>query len=290
MLMRGSFVTTLGALCLSTGAAASSAEKLPELMVLGTVHFANPGLDRVNLKVEDVLTPDRQAELETLADALSRYRPSRIAVEWEATDQAGLDRVYAAWRAGERTNRNERQQIAFRLADKLGLDRVDAVDWQASPPGDEAAYDFIAWANARGRGSEVDAIFAPLQADTAALERDMPCLTVSQWLAHANAPDVQRANARSYYPIARLGDGTSAPGATWVGGGWHARNLKIWANLVTLGARPGEHILLVIGAGHRPLVEHFARESGSFSLVDPLKWLPRTPRATPKGTVCKSDR
>jgi hypothetical protein len=251
----------------------------PQLLVLGTVHFANPGHDMVNLQVEDVLKPDRQVELDRLVASLARFRPTHVAVEWDAGGQAALDKAYADWRAGDHGNRNERNQIAFRLAEKLKLARVDAVDWQGSPPGEDAAYDFPAWAAAHGRSTELDSVFAGLKADNDRLQKAMPCLTVSRWLADANAPDVQRRNALSYYPIARMGDTTAAPGATWVGGSWHVRNLKIWANLVALASRPEERVLLLIGAGHRPLIEHFARDSESFSVVDPLKWLPGDKRA-----------
>ena len=39
-----------------------------QIMVLGTYHFGNPGLDLVNTEADDVLLPKRQAELEKLAD------------------------------------------------------------------------------------------------------------------------------------------------------------------------------------------------------------------------------
>ena len=42
-----------------------------EVMILGTIHLDNPGLDEVNPEVGDVLTPDRQAELQDLTDRLA---------------------------------------------------------------------------------------------------------------------------------------------------------------------------------------------------------------------------
>lgn len=287
--MRGILSLALAGCALAASSVQAPARETaapPQLMVLGTMHFANPGLDAVNLKVEDVLKPDRQAELEVLADALARYRPTHIAVEWHAADQAGLDRAYAAWRAGARGERNERQQIAFRLADKLGLARVDAVDWQGMPPGGSAPYDFMGWAKENGRAATLEAAIGALQADMSALEKRMPCLTVSQWLREANMPDVQRRNAAVYYDISEMGDAAASPGADWVGT-WHARNLKIWANLVRLGAKPGERLLVIFGSGHRPLIESYARESGRFEPVDPLAWLPDTPReAGSAGVAC----
>lgn len=280
------WIAGLAALTLTPLRAPASAQEaqqsptaaLPKLLVLGMVHFANPGRDQLNISVEDVLEPDRQAELATLVERLAAYRPTRIAVEWDVSGQPALDEAYAAWRAGDHSSRAERSQVAFRLADRLGHERVYAVDWQRPPPGDEADYDFVTWARDNGRGAEFDAALAPLAADNDALQKDMPCLTVSGWLARVNDPAVQQRNARSYYPIARLGDTTANRGAAWVGGSWYARNLTIWTNLAALVRSPDERVLLVIGSGHRPLIEHFAQGSQSFERVDPLDWLPRDER------------
>lgn len=257
---------------------ASAADKgAPQLMVVGTVHFGNPGLDAVNVKVEDVLAPDRQQEIVRLVDALARFKPSHVAVEWDVGEQDKLDKAYADWRGGKRDVRDETRQIGFRLAEKLGLARVDAVDWYRDPPGKDEDYDYPAWAKANGRGAEMDAMFAPLQADADAMQKAMPCTTVSQWLAMVNSPDEQRRNALSYYNLIKIGDAKAAPGTNWVGT-WHARNLKILTNLLALGAKPGERVVTVFGAGHRPLLEQYARESGFFEVVDPLKWLPKDRR------------
>ncbi len=68
--------------------------------------------------------------MEELVRGLARWQPTRIAVEWDRSDQAGLDRRYADYLAGNlKLTANERDQIAFRLAKKLGLLKVYAIDW-----------------------------------------------------------------------------------------------------------------------------------------------------------------
>src|SRR3546814_1414191 len=126
--------------------------------------LANNNRDIANVHVEDVTTPAHQREIETLVDALARFRPTRIAIEWPSSDQAGLDKRYAAYRAGTLpVSANERDQIALRLAAKLGLDRVDAVDWNEMPPGAIAAFDFTAWAEAHGPQDRVEMLRKPGQ-------------------------------------------------------------------------------------------------------------------------------
>ncbi len=50
-------------------------------MILGTYHFGNPGMDLHNMKAENVLTPDRQQELDDIAARLAKFKPTRIAIE-----------------------------------------------------------------------------------------------------------------------------------------------------------------------------------------------------------------
>ncbi len=49
--------------------------------MVGTYHFDSPGLDLHNPKVDDVLKPRRQRELDALAEALATFRPTKIMVE-----------------------------------------------------------------------------------------------------------------------------------------------------------------------------------------------------------------
>ena len=51
------------------GGVAIAKEPQVEVMVLGSYHFGNPGRDVNNQKVDSVLVPKKQAELEALARA-----------------------------------------------------------------------------------------------------------------------------------------------------------------------------------------------------------------------------
>jgi len=60
-----------------------------QVMVLGTYHMDNPGLDLHNARADDVLTPRRQAELAAVAEALAAFKPTVIAIE-RVTARAGV--------------------------------------------------------------------------------------------------------------------------------------------------------------------------------------------------------
>ena len=59
-----------------------------EVLVLGTYHMANPGRDIVNMQVDDVLAPKRQAEIAEVMAVLQKFRPTKIAVEGSFNDDA----------------------------------------------------------------------------------------------------------------------------------------------------------------------------------------------------------
>lgn len=269
---------TVLAIALALFAAPVAAQEKPALLIVGTPHFGNPGRDIANAQVPDVTAAARQREIEAVVDALAVFRPTRVAVEWPAARQAELDRRYAEFRAGRYTlSADERDQIGLRLAARLNLARVDAVDWNENPPGADADYDFPAWAEAHGRGAEWQAHVRELQEMVAAETGLMACTPVSTWARRLNTPDYRRESQRFYYDIAQLGDAASNPGAAWVGS-WYARNLRILNNLVALAPRPTDRVVAIYGAGHGFLLDQQARESGRWDVADTLAFLPASPR------------
>ncbi len=102
--------------------ARASSEPAPvEVMVLGTYHLANPGQDLNNVRVQDVRSPARQAELEALAARLGAFRPTKIVIEREVPGPSFEVVAYEKFTpATLLTDRSEDAQIGFRLAAKLG--------------------------------------------------------------------------------------------------------------------------------------------------------------------------
>jgi hypothetical protein len=237
----------------------------PTLLVLGSAHFANPGRDMVNVRVEDMLTEKRQEQIAKVVDELAAFRPTFIAIEWPQAQQARLESAYGEYRARRQPlNASEHQQLGFRLADKLNLARVHAIDWNGMPPGDTKVYDFPAWANANGQKAGMQALTERIAAQSVRLGADE---TVGSWLIRLNLPQALLDNHRTYFDIAMFGDAEAQPGAAWVGT-WYARNLRIFANLTRLTSNPQDRILVIYGVGHAYLLRQFAVESNAFRVID----------------------
>lgn len=271
------FVKTMAAIACGLPVLAAAPPPRAELMVLGMPHFGNPGRDIANTKVEDVLTPRRQREIADLVDRLAAFRPTHVAVEWE--DQAKLDKRYADYRAGRvPLGRDEDEQIGLRLAAKLGLPRVDAVDWNQDAPGKDEDYDFPGWLKAHGRGAEWDEYRRVNQQDSDAEGAFQRCHPIADWVRSLNDPAGLEKMARPYFTIATFGDTAQNPGAAWVGT-WYARNLRIYYNLLRVGGAPGERTIAIFGAGHGPMLRADAVQSGRFTLRDPIRYLPPASKA-----------
>ncbi len=167
----------------------------------------------------------------------------------------------------------------MRLAAKLGLSRVDAADWSQDAPGKDEDYDYVAWLKAHGRGAEWKGFQAAPQADADAEGVFERCHPIADWVRNLNDPAGTKRLSQPYYIMATFGDSTTNPGAAWVGA-WYARNLRIYANLLRVGGAAGERTVAIFGAGHGPLLKSDAAQSGRFTAVDVLRYLPPASKAT----------
>lgn len=255
----------------STSVAVSSRETEamsdPQVMLLGSYHLANNNRDIINVSIEDVLTAHRQQQIIGLVECLARWKPTRIAVEWDRSDQAGLDSRYATFLAGNyELTTNEIDQIGLRLAKQLGHDRVYAVDWNEAAPGDQVQYDFFGWAERNNQESRLKAFVEAGQKDANSASARMRGQSVSEWYHDLNGPEAILKMHQPYFEIATFGSNEDNPGAAWVGA-WYARNLRIFNNVSEILA-PQERVLVIYGVGHVHLLDQFFRESGTAIAVD----------------------
>ncbi len=264
------------ALCAFGPALAEPTERAAEpvtILVLGTYHFDNPGLDLVNAEADDVLTTTRQAELRDLAERLAKFEPTAVAVESVRRGANFLDPRYTEFtpeRLG--SDRNEITQIGYRVAHKLELTRVYAVDEQE---GEVAFFPFDrirGHAERAGTPEMIDTMIARVQADSEMLMRDQATTTITELLARQNEPQlIERMHADYYYGFLPMADAEDSAGAA-LNYGWYARNALIFSNIAA-NARPGDRILVVYGSGHNYWLRHFVEMTPGFELADPLDYL-----------------
>lgn len=258
-----------------SGGAAEAQERPPvEVMILGSYHMGNPGLDLVNANVDDVTVPRRQAEIRAVVDALARWRPTKVLVEIQAPAPFAVQSYRRFTVAELSTNRNEIWQLGYRLAHQLGHRDVYGFDERPSE-GEPNYWQYErveAYASAHGQRPLVDATTAYFRDHVAAFERIQATRSVAQLLLGENDPDANRADhSRGYYFALPLGDADNQVGAEF-NTYWYMRNAKMFAKIALI-AEPGDRLLVLVGSGHRYWLTHFAETVPGFRLVDPRPYL-----------------
>lgn len=249
---------------LSTGTL-RAADAPTEVMIVGMIHMGNPGLDRHNAQVPDVLLPRYQAEIARLSDGLARFKPTQVHVEREREVTAD----YARYLAGElQSDHNEIVQVAFRLAKQVGLAKVHASDTAMS-------LDFaplLAFAAAHGKKSLLDELDAKSKAEIAADEEMLRTRGILPLLRHLNRPDYVRENHLIHRMVMPIGTGSEQPGADYWAG-WNHRNILICAKIIQ-AAKPGDRLVVFFGGAHSYLLRQCVLETPGFKLIEANDYLP----------------
>ncbi|WP_199624782.1 DUF5694 domain-containing protein [Paenibacillus alkalitolerans] len=241
------------------------------MLLLGTYHMGNPGLDMHNVKSDDVLAPKRQIEVQEVVDRLKLFNPTKIAIEALADEDETLNTQFLSYLSGEFTlGANEIYQLGFRTAAELGHQRIYPVDWNEWIGGValghvyEYAQSYIPELHQR--------LSSNGQERVEAAQKSMKVQTIKDLLLAGNNPDALRRDHETYMTVARVGDGKNNIGIDWLCNYWYRRNLIIYANICRISS-PEDRILVIYGSGHIYLLSQFIKESGLFSLESVEKYL-----------------
>ena len=263
-------VSFVALVALTASSLASPPEDPPiQVMVLGVYHFANPGRDIHNTKVDDMTTPQRQAELAEVATRLARFKPTRIALEDDA-DAPGLTyaKYHAFVPADLGKDRNERVQLGFRVARAAGLPEVHAIDADGDFPYDKVQAFAAQTAAGKARFAALSQQVEDTIGEFSALQK---VRSVAALLAWHNEPARIRTMHTLYNALLGFGDAASQPGAE-LNAAWYLRNAKIFAKLTQI-AKPGDRVIVMFGAGHAYWLRHFVETTPGFQLVEPDRYL-----------------
>lgn len=239
------------------------------VLLVGTFHFTSKR-NLFDNEVDDMRSPERQRQLDEVADRLSRYAPTRVVVERPYAETERVNQDYRAYRSGDRAlGPDEREQIGFRLAACCDHARIYPVDilGQFMEPGLE---DLVA------RDEQMARLWEQVQREGTAAADELNRRIAEQPLAivlrQMNTPRAREDMLRPYTRyFVRLVDTDGYLGADMVGN-WYHRNARIYANICKI-SHPGDRLAVIYGAGHIPVLAHYMTTSGLFELEDPLRYL-----------------
>ena len=247
-------------------------DKNVQVMVLGTYHMAGSSSDVINLETDSVLTPERQRELQALTDALAAFKPTVVLTERETLAPDYIDSTFERFSEAMLAEKeNERVQVAYRLANYVGISRVYGIDEQ--PTEGEPDYfpfeEVMAHAEATGQKEKFDGFLSGMRTLVTDFSVDTNNLSIAAKLLEVNtgplsAPDF-------YYALSEFDTGEDQPGAE-LQAYWFMRNAKIWSKLMDV-TNPGDRVVVVYGAGHKYWLEHMADHTDGYVKVDPAPYL-----------------
>ncbi len=256
--------------------------KKPTLMILGSGHLANWGADRINYRMDDVLAPKRQVELQALADQLAQFKPTKIAVEVDERWAPKLQEEYNGYlKDSFQLEPHEIHQIGFRLAKDMGHPKVYCVDYFRDDPivredREDHLTDWGTFAEANDQehllGSPPTGKMTEDEDGKIWIEPEKYEPIIDMYV-RINQDEKIRTNLRDYLRIARIGLQDQYPGANWVSHFWYPRNLKTFVNLTRITESEDERILLIIGAGHLGFLKQIAEDSEFYHIESPLQYL-----------------
>lgn len=236
-----------------------------EVMILGTFHFAQS--DDI-----DVLEPPRQAELAAILDRLEAWAPRRVAVEYAHSRQSTLDSLYGAFLEADRdagASANEIVQIGFRLARRLGHERVHAADVPMNLWHDSIQVFDDGWPDSRS------GLRAKWPQRFLELEASWTDSTLAAILRGENR-DAVPGNSEMYGGFLPLVEDEVYAGALKLRP-WYDRNLRIVQNLFRIADPAGERVLLVIGSGHLRVLKQIMEMTPQLCAVSALPTLEGLP-------------
>jgi hypothetical protein len=252
----------------------------PKVLILGTFHFDNPGRDAYKPKYTfDLFSEEGQKQLAELHARLAEFAPTKILVEQPSDQQASLDRSYAAYRQGKSQDvANEVFSVGFALAKRLGHEKVYAFDaeaeWLPTAPDTEEAMQ--GEAERIGKLAFLDDPVLELYHKAAAKQEEVEqALTLRQRLRLMNHPDLLRASHGAYFFFAsfRVNDGEAFPGPDGFASAWHNRNLRMFSNVQRLANTPEDRLLVIVGAGHVPILQQCAQCCPTMTWVSAYEFL-----------------
>ncbi len=245
-----------------------------KLLILGTFHFKDAGLDSYKPEVDvDIMSPKRQVELEALLDRLARFKPTKVLIEVDRDRQTVFDERYGSYLAGTyELGANEVYQVGFRLAKRLGHERVHAVD--ASGRAYQGLPDLETYAGDHGQQALLESAWDERYTELYRYGDQLKARqTLIEHLLYLNSEErVMRGHGHYVLRRLALGDSDEYPAADHLTGWWYNRNLRIVGNVFRV-MEPGDRLLLLIGAGHLPIIRHAVEASPEIGLIEPSEYL-----------------
>ena len=254
------------ALCLSNLYGQETQDKKKtKVMILAVFHFVSNN-DAIKFPKENMLIESRQKEIDDLNTSLWKFHPDKIFIEWQPSAQKRVDSTYVEYTNGRFTlTANEVHQIGFKLGKLLSLSRVYCMD----APGLYRFDTVRTTARKSGQIKAIDSYFNEWRNKALIQDSLQRLMTVKERLRVVNNPKnifishELNAGVLTAPYVGQVGD---YAGAEFMGE-WYKRNIRMYSNIVRQIDKADNSILIIVGAGHARILQHFFEDNPMFELV-----------------------
>lgn len=250
-------------LCL-TALAQQKKEKDVKVLLLGTFHFNNPGLDVAKFKDADILSPKRQQEVEEVTALLKAFAPDKIFIEAIPARQPQIDSSLASYKAGKKElGASEVEQLGFRLGKQLRISTLYCVDYQ------EAEFPFDSLMRSATEAGQTDItsfVQKTIEEVQKSFNEALQKFTIKEMLLRENNEDLMKLQHEFYFKLLPAGKPGDHVGSYLVSEWWR-RNMVIYENILKHLDGNEERILVIFGSGHTAILNELMKFNPAIKLV-----------------------
>ena len=249
-----------------------------EILVIGTYHFNNPGLDVAKYKVLDIMDEKPQKQLEEISSAIAKFKPTKIFTEWELKNQLALDTLYNKYLEGiyfdyvakkypkrKFYTHSEIVQLAFRTAKKINHKKVYAIDYRETSFEYDSVMKFIDSVRLPNFKKEVMNDIKNIETKSNLLFAQNDLL---KCLYFFNSKEDRDADIPWY--VGKINDSDKL--GTYIGAflasEWYRRNLYMLANIQKQTEAGDKRIMVLAGASHITMFLDLLKHDSNYKIVE----------------------
>ena len=249
-------------------------DDMPEVLLVGTFHFAYYGYDAHVTSEEnklDILGEKKQKEMKELVDYIAQFKPTKIVVEG-GRNTGYLMHQYRDYKSGKvKLRAREIDQIGFRLMDQFNLDTLYGADARGlfsdlSESKDSAVFHpfleemYEDWDF--NSDDEMDKRYTEWYEYGDRLAKEISLL---DYFKVANSDkEIKRMHGAYLVGDFKLGEHR---GADALAIHWYTRNLRIFRNIQNIDTTPEDRILVLFGSGHISILKQLFESTPEYELI-----------------------
>lgn len=253
-------------LVLLTLSAVSAQSKKKQILIIGTFHFENPGLDIAKVKTFNVMTDKSQKELENITNKIKAFGPDKIFVEWSFDRQNKLDKFYAKNTDSLlHKDADEIVQLALRSAKKLGHKKLYGIDYN------ETNFPYDSLTKGMKEANQLDLLKTNLETMAYyenSFNEKITKYSLTELLVDTNTKKSSTDNVSWYLATANRGGKTDNFVGAYLVSEWYRRNLYMYSLIQKLTESKDDKVMVLLGAGHTAMLREFIKYDPTFEIVE----------------------